>query len=163
RRRLLVFFAYTLSFSTLFGGLALYLERRYGFDVEKTGYVFGLSGFVGALIQGGLIGRLVKKLGEARLSLYGFLALGVGAGLLRFGETENRSRLGAVWATRERPEPCSSREVQSARVVQAAVGRPRAESRAAVSDRAARAVHRRGTVPRRPDLEAPTLEAAPQV
>jgi len=83
RRRLLVFFAYTLSFSTLMGtGLALFLERRFGYNVEKVGYVYGFSGLVGALIQGGLIGRLVKKLGEERLSLYGFIALGLGAGLL---------------------------------------------------------------------------------
>jgi MFS transporter, DHA1 family, tetracycline resistance protein len=82
RRRLLEFFAFSLSFSTLIGGLALFLKARFGYDVEKTGYIFGVSGLVGAMIQGGLIGRLVKRLGEERLSTIGFAAMAVGYGLL---------------------------------------------------------------------------------
>jgi MFS family permease len=84
RRRLLEFFAFTLSFSTLVGGLALYLERRFGYDVEKTGYVYAFSGFVGAMIQGGLIGRLVKVLGEEKLSLIGFVSMAMGYTFLGF-------------------------------------------------------------------------------
>lgn len=84
RRRLMQFFAFSLSFSTLIGGLALFLERRFSFDVEKTGLVFGFSGLIGILIQGGLIGRLVKQLGEAKLALIGFIAMSVGYGLLGF-------------------------------------------------------------------------------
>lgn len=82
RRRLLQFFAFTLSFSTLIGGLALFLERRFGYDVERTGYVYAFSGLIGASIQGGLIGRLAKRFGEERLSLVGFVAMASGYGLL---------------------------------------------------------------------------------
>lgn len=82
RRRLLEFFAFTTSFSTLIGGLALFLAKRFDFDVERTGYVFAVSGVVGAIVQGGVIGRLVKRLGEARLSLIGFLAMATGYVLL---------------------------------------------------------------------------------
>jgi MFS family permease len=78
RRRLVEFFAFVLSFSTLIGGLALFLERRFGFDVEKTGYVYAFSGFIGGLIQGGVIGRLVKALGEEKLSLIGFASMAAG-------------------------------------------------------------------------------------
>jgi len=78
RRRLLQFFAFTSSFSTLIGGLALYLNTRFGFDVERTGYVYALSGLVGAAVQGGIIGRLAQSLGEARLSFYGFLFMAAG-------------------------------------------------------------------------------------
>lgn len=78
RQRLLQFFAFTTSFSILIGGLALYLKQRFSFDVEKTGYVFALSGLVGAIVQGGLIGRLVKRLGEVKLSLIGFIAQALG-------------------------------------------------------------------------------------
>jgi MFS family permease len=81
RRRLLEFFAYTLSFSTLIGGLALYLKRRFEFDVDKVGYLFAFSGLVGGLIQGGL-GRMAKRFGEERLALGGFGAMAVGYGLL---------------------------------------------------------------------------------
>jgi DHA1 family tetracycline resistance protein-like MFS transporter len=75
RRRLLQFFCFTTSFAVLTGGLALFLERRFDFNVETVGYVFMASGLVGLVIQGGLIGRLVKALGEARLALVGFFTM----------------------------------------------------------------------------------------
>ena len=84
RRRLLQFFCFTTSFATLTGGLALFLERRFGFGVGQTGNVFMVSGFVGALIQGGLIGRLVKRVGEAKLALLGFGTMVLGYPLLGF-------------------------------------------------------------------------------
>ena len=71
RRRLLEFFAFTLSFSTLIGGLALFLNRRFKFDVENVGWIYAFSGLIGGFIQGGIIGRLVKRYGEARLALSG--------------------------------------------------------------------------------------------
>jgi MFS family permease len=82
RRRLLEFFAFTLSFSTLIGGLALFLERRFGFNVENVGWVFAFSGLIGGFIQGGIIGRLVKRYGEAKLALSGFVTMAIGYCLL---------------------------------------------------------------------------------
>jgi MFS family permease len=82
RRRLLEFFAYVLAFQTLTGGLALFLERKLHFDVKSTGYVYAFSGLVGGIIQGGIIGRLVKKLGEEKLAIYGFASMAVGYALL---------------------------------------------------------------------------------
>lgn len=82
RRRLLEFFAFTLSFATLIGGLALFLERRFEFDVEKIGYLYAFSGLIGGLIQGGLLGRLARRYGEDRLALAGFAAMAIGYGLL---------------------------------------------------------------------------------
>jgi MFS family permease len=82
RTRLIQMWAFTLAFATLIGGLALFLERRFSFDVERTGYVYALSGFVGLIVQGGLIGRLVKRLGEERLALIGFISMALGYGLL---------------------------------------------------------------------------------
>jgi MFS family permease len=82
RRRLLQFFAFTSSFAVLTGGLALYLERKFGFGVRQTGYIFTVAGLVGALVQGGLIGRLVKRLGEARLALLGFITMAASYPLL---------------------------------------------------------------------------------
>lgn len=82
RRRLLEFFAFTLSFSTLIGGLALFLERRFAFGIKETGYLYAFSGLIGGSIQGGAIGRLAKRYGEERLALIGFGAMVVGYGLL---------------------------------------------------------------------------------
>jgi MFS family permease len=75
RARLLQFFCFILSFSTLIGGLPLYFGRQFHYNVEQTGYVFAFSGLIGAIIQGGLLGRLVKKLGEERLAMLGLLSM----------------------------------------------------------------------------------------
>jgi MFS family permease len=82
RRRLLQFFFYTTSFAVLTGGLALFLKERFDFDVKRVGYLFMVPGFVGIVIQGGLIGRLVKQLGEGRLALLGFATMALGYPLL---------------------------------------------------------------------------------
>jgi multidrug resistance protein len=82
RRRLFQFFLYMTSFATLTGGLALFLKARFGMDVQQVGYVFMVSGFMGAFIQGGLIGRLVKRFGEPRLAVLGFLSMAIGYPLL---------------------------------------------------------------------------------
>jgi MFS family permease len=82
RLRLLQYFAFTLSFAVLMGGLALFLHERFEFDVKKVGYLMMVSGFIGAVIQGGLIGRMVKRLGEARLALVGFGSMAIAFPLL---------------------------------------------------------------------------------
>ncbi|WP_437955324.1 MFS transporter [Sorangium sp. So ce119] len=82
RRRLLEFFAFSLSFSTLIGGLALFLERRFAFGVKETGYIFAFSGLIGGSIQGGALGRLAKRYGEQRLAVVGFATMVIGYGLL---------------------------------------------------------------------------------
>jgi DHA1 family tetracycline resistance protein-like MFS transporter len=82
RRRLLQFFAFSLSFAMLTGGLALFLERRFDYNVEHTGYIYAFSGLIGGVIQGGLIGRLVKRVGEERLALSGFIAMVLAYSLL---------------------------------------------------------------------------------
>ncbi len=84
RQRMLEFLCFGLSFSTLIGGLALFLERRLGFNAEQAGYVFAASGVVGAIVQGGLIGRIVKALGEERLSRLGFSAMFIGNAMVGF-------------------------------------------------------------------------------
>lgn len=81
RAHLLEMFAYAFSFSQLTSGLALFLAARLGYDVDRAGYVFAFSGLIGGLAQGG-IGRVAKRLGEARLARVGFVAMAIGYGLL---------------------------------------------------------------------------------
>ena len=68
----LQFFLFTFAFSCFTSGFALFAEHKYGWDARDTGYLFAYSGFIGALLQGGMIGRLVKKHGEVKLVLWGF-------------------------------------------------------------------------------------------
>ncbi|MEO6048698.1 MAG: MFS transporter, partial [Candidatus Kapaibacterium sp.] len=85
RTRLLEFFFFTLSFSMIVGGgLALFFFHVFQWGPEKTGYVFACSGLVGGLVQGGMIGRLVKKFGEEKLATIGFLTMAIGYAMLGF-------------------------------------------------------------------------------
>jgi MFS family permease len=75
RRRLLQFFAFTTSFAVITGGLALFLERQLHFRPREVGWVYGVSGGIGVVIQGGAIKKLVARFGEAKLALIGFVSM----------------------------------------------------------------------------------------
>lgn len=77
RSLLLQFFLYSLSFAALTGGLALYLKHNFHFEVEQTSWVFGLSGFIGALVQGALR-KLARRFGEERLVTFGLASMATG-------------------------------------------------------------------------------------
>jgi MFS family permease len=84
---LVEFFMFAIAFSTFISGFALFAERRFTlhgapFGVREVGLLYAYSGFLGILIQGGLLGRLVKRYGEARLVVVGFLGMTLGYGLL---------------------------------------------------------------------------------
>ena len=52
---------------------ALFTMYRFGYDAAHNGYLFMYVGILGVVIQGGLIGRLVKAFGELPLVLVGAL------------------------------------------------------------------------------------------
>jgi MFS transporter, DHA1 family, tetracycline resistance protein len=70
----LQFFLFTFAFSCFTSGFALFAEARFGWSAHQTGYMFAYAGVLGIILQGGLIGRLVKKYGEIQLALAGFIA-----------------------------------------------------------------------------------------
>jgi MFS family permease len=83
------FFAYVFSFSLFTSGFALFAERRFTwhgmpFSPREVGFLFAYSGFLGIVLQGGLIGRLVKRFGEQGLVVAGFASLAVAYALLAF-------------------------------------------------------------------------------
>jgi MFS transporter, DHA1 family, tetracycline resistance protein len=99
RRMLLKWFFFAFSFSTFVSEFALFAERRYfwhghPFGVREVGYVFALNGFIGIIMQGGMVGRLVKRFGEAKLVRYGFMASAIG--YIAMGFTYSVSMLVAV-------------------------------------------------------------------
>lgn len=81
------FFLFTYSFSAFTSGFALFAEQRFGWTARQTGYLFAYAGGLGIVLQGGLIGRLVKRFGEVKLGLAGFVAACAGYVLLGFAET----------------------------------------------------------------------------
>jgi len=64
------FFA-TVAFAMLTATFALFASHRFRFDATHTGYMFTYVGVIGAVIQGGLIGKLVKAFGEKMLAVVG--------------------------------------------------------------------------------------------
>jgi len=83
RERLLQFLFFITSFSLFISGFALFAERRFSyqgrpFGPREIGYIFGYVGLLGIILQGGLIGRLVKWFGENTLVAAGFVALALG-------------------------------------------------------------------------------------
>jgi multidrug resistance protein len=86
------YFCYVFSFGFFMSGFALFAERRYTwgghpFGPKEVGYIFAYAGFLGAILQGGLLGRLVKRFGERPLLAFGFLSGAVSYTLLGFAYT----------------------------------------------------------------------------
>lgn len=72
----------TLAFTVLYVVFPLQLERALGYDRHHSAYFFVLIGVVSAIVQGGLIGRLVARFGERALIGAGGILLAAGMGLL---------------------------------------------------------------------------------
>jgi multidrug resistance protein len=72
----------TLAFTVLYVVFPLQLERALGYDRHHSAYFFVLIGVVSAVIQGGLIGRMVHRFGERGLMVVGGLCMGAGLTLL---------------------------------------------------------------------------------
>jgi predicted MFS family arabinose efflux permease len=69
------YFCLIAGFSMMTTIFALFLFHRFDMDPLHTGGMLAMVGLIGALIQGGLIGRLVKRFGEARLATAGAVIL----------------------------------------------------------------------------------------
>ncbi len=73
RRVLAVDFIYWFAFSIFQTTFALFAERRFGFNVSRTGYFMAGFGVLGAVIQGGFIRPLAKRMGDKPLFVAGVL------------------------------------------------------------------------------------------
>lgn len=70
------------AFSLMEVSFVLFAERRLGFGAQQAGRVFAYIGVVMVIVQGGLIGPLVRRLGERRVALLGLAALAAGLALI---------------------------------------------------------------------------------
>jgi DHA1 family tetracycline resistance protein-like MFS transporter len=70
---LAIYFLFVVAFSIMTTSFALFTMFRFGYDPVDNGYFFMYVGIIGALIQGGMIGRLVKMFGEMPLVMVGAL------------------------------------------------------------------------------------------
>ncbi|HLV97317.1 MAG TPA: MFS transporter [Ktedonobacterales bacterium] len=73
---------FTLAFTAMEAVFPLFSQRVYGWTAEQNGYIFTYVGVMIVIMQGWLVGRLVKRLGEQRLLMAGLALLAVGLALL---------------------------------------------------------------------------------
>jgi MFS family permease len=66
-RILLLSFLFTVAFAAMQPTFPLFGSIRFGLDERNVGYLFAFLGTVSAIMQGGMVRRLVPVLGEARL------------------------------------------------------------------------------------------------
>jgi MFS transporter, DHA1 family, tetracycline resistance protein len=74
---LIIYFLFIVAFSIMTTSFSLYTMFRFGYDAQHTGYLFAYVGLIAVIIQGGLIGRLVKRFGELPLVIVGALCFAI--------------------------------------------------------------------------------------
>ncbi|HEX5887438.1 MAG TPA: MFS transporter [Pyrinomonadaceae bacterium] len=74
---LTIYFLFIVAFSIMTSTFSFYTMFRFGYDAQHTGYLFAYVGIIAVIIQGGLIGRLVKRFGELPLVIVGALCFAI--------------------------------------------------------------------------------------
>jgi multidrug resistance protein len=82
RGLMMLFFLVMFCFSIMETTLALFCQQRFGFGTRETSWLFVYVGILLVIIQGGLLGRLVRRFGERLLILSGIVLMTVGLLLL---------------------------------------------------------------------------------
>lgn len=83
---------YSMAFTCFTSGFSLFAERTYRhhgqfFTPREVGYAFAYAGFLGIILQGGLLGRFAKRYGEGRLVRAAFASNVLGYAVLAFAPT----------------------------------------------------------------------------
>jgi len=91
---MLIGFLAVAAFASFEATFALFSEHVYGFTAATIGYVFALVGVVMVIVQGGLVGRAVKLVGEHHLMPISLAV--VAAGLLAIAATRSTGVLVAA-------------------------------------------------------------------
>ncbi len=79
---LAVFFLIVSAFASFESMFALYSQARFGFDSVTIGFLFAGVGVILAIVQGLLVGRVVRRLGEHRLVPAAIALLAIGLALV---------------------------------------------------------------------------------
>ena len=81
---LALYFIVTMAFSAFEATFALFSEARFGYTAASIGFLFAFIGVILALIQGVLVGRVVKRIGERRLIPLALFLITISIGMLPF-------------------------------------------------------------------------------
>ena len=69
------YFVCLAAFSIMTAVFSLFAEKRFALDAQHVGYIMAAIGFVGVLMQGGVIRRLLPKYGEVKMARVGMVIL----------------------------------------------------------------------------------------
>ncbi|RME63957.1 MAG: MFS transporter [Caldilineae bacterium] len=95
-RLLLMDFAYWASLAVYQTTFALFGKIRFGWEITEVGYVLALVGFIGAFIQGGAVGPIVKRFGEKQTLTAGMILIALGLGYASFEYNATRFVLALI-------------------------------------------------------------------
>lgn len=78
---------FTLAFTAMEAVFPLFTQRTFNWNAVQNGYIFTYVGVVIVIMQGGLVGQLVKRFGERRVLTGGLVLLAGGLLLLPLSAT----------------------------------------------------------------------------
>ncbi len=81
---IVLFFLATFCFTCFETTLGLLVGKNFHFDKKQVGYLFAFAGVIGAAVQGGGIGKLVRSMGEPLLITVSLLCVAVSLAPLPF-------------------------------------------------------------------------------
>jgi DHA1 family tetracycline resistance protein-like MFS transporter len=81
-RLIVINLLFTMAFTAMEAVYPLFSQHVFGWTAKENGYVFTYVGLIVVLIQGGLVGQLVKRFGERTLLIAGLVMLAAGLALL---------------------------------------------------------------------------------
>ncbi len=87
RFTMFIYFIIVFSMANIYGTFALLGYKVYNFTDMQIGYLYGIIGIVGAIIQGGFIKRLSEKYNDEHLVVAGIFFMMIGLGGLPYGLT----------------------------------------------------------------------------
>jgi DHA1 family tetracycline resistance protein-like MFS transporter len=93
---LTIYFLFVVAFSIMTTCFSLYTMFRFGYDAQHNGWLFAYVGLIAVIIQGGLIGRLVKRFGELPLIIFGALCFAASLFSVPFVGPQNGGLLGLL-------------------------------------------------------------------
>ncbi len=81
----LIYFIIVFSMANIYGTFALLGYKVYGFEDRQIGYLFGIIGIIGAIIQGGVLRQISKYVSDEKLVIIGIFFMMIGLGGLPYG------------------------------------------------------------------------------
>jgi len=78
---------YFIAFAMMEGTFGLFVEKEFALNARQNSYILFLVGVVMVIIQGGVVGRVAKRIGDLRVLEIGIFGVLLGLSLIGFSST----------------------------------------------------------------------------